>query len=148
MRYLLLALLIATTGAQAELYRWTDENGRVHFGDKPPGDDEEAAESIAKPKVPKIGQEDTRAIEERTRALLENEERQELELENRQSYVEQQKQKRRDKCTEARDRLRRLEGAFSYRDTETGELYTVTEREAEEDRAQLRNWIAKYCEDY
>ncbi|MDD3516807.1 MAG: DUF4124 domain-containing protein [Chromatiales bacterium] len=36
---LLLAALLATPLAvQADLYRWVDENGRVHYGDRPPID--------------------------------------------------------------------------------------------------------------
>lgn len=39
----LLALLISAT-ASAELYQWTDENGRVHFGDRAP--DQQQAQSL------------------------------------------------------------------------------------------------------
>jgi len=39
MRYLLLsALLIFTLSASAEIYRWVDEKGKVHFSDKPVND--------------------------------------------------------------------------------------------------------------
>ena len=33
--FLLLALLLPLGMAAAEIYKWTDENGRVHFGDVP-----------------------------------------------------------------------------------------------------------------
>ena len=33
--FLLLALLLPLGMAGAEIYKWTDENGRVHFGDAP-----------------------------------------------------------------------------------------------------------------
>ncbi|MCW8907604.1 MAG: glutaredoxin family protein [Sedimenticola sp.] len=39
MRYLLMllpGLLLALQPATAEIYRWVDENGKVHFGDAPP----------------------------------------------------------------------------------------------------------------
>ncbi|MCU0832855.1 MAG: DUF4124 domain-containing protein [Chromatiaceae bacterium] len=32
---LLLALLIALVPAQADVYRWVDDSGRVHYGDRP-----------------------------------------------------------------------------------------------------------------
>ena len=36
-RYLLLSFLIFSTfAAEAEVYKWTDEKGKVHFGDKVP----------------------------------------------------------------------------------------------------------------
>jgi hypothetical protein len=38
MRILSLALILATAsaGAAAQAYRWVDENGKVHYGDRPP----------------------------------------------------------------------------------------------------------------
>lgn len=33
-----LCLCVCGAGAWAEVYRWTDADGRVHFGDKPPRD--------------------------------------------------------------------------------------------------------------
>ena len=37
-RFLLLALLIASTPASAGIYKWTDAQGRVHYSDDPPAD--------------------------------------------------------------------------------------------------------------
>lgn len=34
--HLLILLLVATTAVHAQLYRWTDENGKVHYSDKIP----------------------------------------------------------------------------------------------------------------
>ena len=43
MKYLLLtALLILALPATAEMYRWVDEQGKVHFSDKPKGDNAES----------------------------------------------------------------------------------------------------------
>ncbi len=41
---LLLAVLAAINPATAEIYRWTDENGKVHFSDRPARD--HASETI------------------------------------------------------------------------------------------------------
>jgi len=44
MKRIMLSLLIAvvigaqTSFVQAEVYQWTDENGNIHFGDKPGGE--------------------------------------------------------------------------------------------------------------
>lgn len=35
-RTLALALLLAAAAAHAQIYRWTDEQGRVHYGQSPP----------------------------------------------------------------------------------------------------------------
>ncbi len=44
MKYLIIMLLFASQIATAEIYKWTDESGRVHFGDSP--SDETAAEQV------------------------------------------------------------------------------------------------------
>jgi glutaredoxin len=38
MRWLLLLCLLAATSAAADIYRWTDAEGRIHYSDKPPAD--------------------------------------------------------------------------------------------------------------
>ncbi len=38
MRYLLLILLLVVLPGSAEIYRWVDERGKVHFGDRAPED--------------------------------------------------------------------------------------------------------------
>lgn len=46
----LLALMLIPTLVSAQIYRWTDENGNVHFGDSPPGNAN--AKSLDLPKGP------------------------------------------------------------------------------------------------
>lgn len=36
-RYLLMIILFCPLAAAADAFRWVDENGQVHFGDRPPG---------------------------------------------------------------------------------------------------------------
>ncbi len=35
---LALVLIFGTANISADVHRWVDENGRVHFGDRPPAD--------------------------------------------------------------------------------------------------------------
>lgn len=64
---ILIAAPAWTSGQQAEIYRWVDEDGRVHFGDCPP--QECPAESIAVPTEPPP--ERIRETRERTERLRE-----------------------------------------------------------------------------
>ena len=48
--WLLAALLSGASTATAEVYKWVDEDGRVHFGDRPQAEDAEAIE--LKPAAP------------------------------------------------------------------------------------------------
>ena len=46
MRRLLLAPLLLSQAAWCEVYRWTDENGQVQFGDRPPTESAADAEPV------------------------------------------------------------------------------------------------------
>jgi hypothetical protein len=50
MKYLFAALLLALPAiASGQVYRWTDEAGRVHYGDKPPADRKAKAVQAGRP---------------------------------------------------------------------------------------------------
>ena len=49
-RYLTLALCLLALPAAAELYKWTDENGKVHYSDQPPPASVKKSETIKAPK--------------------------------------------------------------------------------------------------
>lgn len=72
---LAMALLLCPVTAQAEIYRWTDEHGNVHFGDKPA--DENAAgkaEAVVVDeayKPPQRTDSEIRALQEQQRARAE-----------------------------------------------------------------------------
>ncbi|HTS52640.1 MAG TPA: DUF4124 domain-containing protein [Burkholderiales bacterium] len=48
-RYLPLALCLLILPAWAGLYKWTDENGKVHYSDQPPPGDVKKSETIKQP---------------------------------------------------------------------------------------------------
>jgi hypothetical protein len=50
MRYIALALCFFIPAAWADLYKWTDEDGKVHYSDQPPPGDVKKTESIKQPK--------------------------------------------------------------------------------------------------
>ncbi len=49
-RYLPLALCVLVLPAWADLYKWTDENGKVHYSDQPPTGDVRKEESLKQPR--------------------------------------------------------------------------------------------------
>lgn len=50
MRYVLLALCLLIAPASADLYKWTDETGKVHYSDQPPPSTVKKPETIKQPK--------------------------------------------------------------------------------------------------
>lgn len=53
MKYLLLIFLICTGTALANVYKWADKSGKVHFSDKP-HEDEKSEKIILKVNPPKV----------------------------------------------------------------------------------------------
>jgi Domain of unknown function (DUF4124) len=49
-RYIPLAFCLLVLPAWAGLYKWTDENGNVHYSDQPPTDAVQKSESLKQPK--------------------------------------------------------------------------------------------------
>lgn len=70
-----MALLLLPVAAQAQIYKWTDEHGNVHFGDKPVDEGTaEKAESVEVDeayKPPQRSEREIRAMQEQQRARSE-----------------------------------------------------------------------------
>jgi hypothetical protein len=54
-RYIPLALCLLVLPAWAGLYKWTDENGKVHYSDQPPPGDVKKSETVKQPKPAAAG---------------------------------------------------------------------------------------------
>jgi len=50
MRYVPLALCLLMAPVWADLYKWTDENGKIHYSDQPPPSNVKKPETIKQPK--------------------------------------------------------------------------------------------------
>lgn len=108
--FALLSCLLAFS-ASAEVYKWTDAQGRVHFGDKPPG---EGAESVTirgadkdetKDYQPTVIQEER--AERQRRLLNAFEEERQIKREQKEE-ARKEKLKRQKNCSEARGELENL----------------------------------------
>jgi len=143
----LYAFLCLSSGAVfAEVYKWTDEAGRVHFGDKPP--DSNAAEAVEIRKTP-ASADDARMEKRRQKRgrLLEifDEDRRRTK-ENDEAALNKEKQRGK-KCSESRKQLEKIVNAgFLYEktgDPRNPKVLTETERKAATER--LRGQVEKWC---
>ncbi|MDX1695120.1 MAG: DUF4124 domain-containing protein [Ketobacteraceae bacterium] len=144
----LVTLLTWCGTAQAEVYRWTDENGKVHFGDRPPGhvDAEtlDMPESRSSPAVPAVTDEQRL---ERHRRLVEA-------LEEERKLKEQEKQEQKEKEEKLAAYCQRLLGEVKdserinryYRYNEQGERTYMSDDEADSYREKIRSTYEKRCQ--
>ncbi|MNF80044.1 hypothetical protein D3C84_622770 [compost metagenome] len=140
MRHLLCCLLLAPAVAGAEIYRWTDAQGQVHFSEKP----QAGAEQVAvKPQVVERDQA-TREREERATKYFDARRDEQAVAATRAAQAREQQHKRCGQLREQQDQLS-VGGPF-YRLDERGERQYYTDGQIETIRRQLAESMARECD--
>ena len=138
-----LLYLIQTSSLSAQIYKWTDEDGQVHYGDRP-GNPDSVQMQIRQPNS--VSAADTLREKQRLRLLdVLNEERNErIENDQNERLVREERQT---KCNEARRYLQMiLTSGYLYKDTSdplNPKILTNEERNAETLSAQ--NTVNEWC---
>jgi hypothetical protein len=144
-RYIWAALMTVLPAlASGELYRWTDDSGRVHYSDKPPQDHQPTR--VEAPTLNVIETDaDTRARNERMMRLRQAQQEQAAEEERQAAQARQALEANRGPaCRKARDELKKLSGRVRYRNPD-GTLREVSPQEVARDREKVSQWIDTNC---
>ena len=136
----LLCLLLLPGLAAAEIYRWTDANGQVHFGQRPAAVGAQQIE--VKPQVVERDQL-TREREERTNRFFDARREEQAQA----SAVAAERQaKRAAECQELRRRLDNIPEGYSYYRTDAnGEREYYSDQQVDTARQQLQSQVADRC---
>lgn len=145
---LVLVLSLSFAGASfAEMYKWVDEEGNVHYGDCPPAD--------CKPKqiesAPAPSQEDIHRSRERTERLIQEqknrEEARKIEREIKQKKAEQTRVALEKRCKVLHSRLFLLKqpGVITIADDE-GNVMRPTDEVRERMISEIETFIRENCE--
>lgn len=148
---ILLTCVITLAAMQAharEVYKWVDENGKVHYGDAPTG---KQTTTVKVPHAPpsSTSSQGTKTPKEELESVRENLlKRREARTAGKEEKVkEAEKQKRLDQnCKSLRDNLRMLQEmgrVFSYNDK--GEREFMDDASREKKKAELQKRIAAEC---
>lgn len=134
---LLLCFLVIATSAPAEVYRWTDATGKIHYGDKKPkAESENITEQVKKTNI------DTSAAEHKKfEALFRKENEADREYQRQKNQPNPALLER---CEEAKDYLKKLNGRVYFLDDE-GKEVRVTEEERKKYAQQLEQTIGNNC---
>lgn len=133
-----LALLLPCL-AQAQIYRWVDEQGRVHFAQHPQAQAEEI--EVRAQVVERDPQ--TREREERAKRFFDarRDERIQQQTEQHNQRAEQQ-----ERCAAAKMGLARLSaGGVYFRQQENGERDYYSEEQVQAARRQWQAQVDRYC---
>ncbi len=141
-----LALAASGSVAASEIYKWVDEDGNVHYEDRPSGAASEQLVALSYKRT------DGGAVQERVDAFAErqaarDEARAAADAEAQQAAdAEAEAEANRQKCENYRAQLQTmLQAARLYREGDDGEREYLDDSQREEARARAEELVAKYC---
>lgn len=139
-------ILVGVFGpGNAEIYKWVDEQGQVHYGDKPQAQAESISVDEGQGEPAKAPAGDSARRERQQRVLKSMQ----MERERKQALREQERaaaQEAAQRCAEARERLADITGAgFLYRKNAQGERVIFTDAERTQATAQAEAAVEHYC---
>ena len=145
---LTLALTAAGTAMAGQVYKWTDEEGNVHFSDTPVDKDAERVAIQSRRTNSERVQASVQARADAAAKVAEEEAAAEAAnpgptAEELQARAEERAQK----CNTYRERLTRfVQSRRIYREDENGERVYLSEDEMQEAREEVENLVQKYCD--
>ncbi len=147
-------LLVASSGFASEIYRFTDEDGNVHYGDRPTGAPTEERVAIASARTDSTA---ARAYMEQRYSLNQTAEEPAAQSTIPEEIVEEEEMTRAERAAERRDRAQkcqqyrdRLETFVTsrrlYREADNGEREYLEEGEVMEARERVQDLVNEYCD--
>jgi hypothetical protein len=149
-----LALIAGLTfvGAAAAQYKWTDQNGRVQYGDAPPAGVNAAPMRRAPTPLPQAAGEPDKK-DEAKKPLTAAE--QDAEFRKRSQAAEKQREKhakeerdaadKRENCVRAQDNIRVLEAGRVARSDNKGERYLLDDAQLGQELVRARQDVRDWC---
>ena len=139
---------------QAEIYKWVDERGHTHYGEKPPANKKskqiqlrkEPVRSIPKDKVEKNPAETKTRLEKQQKLIraLSDDRKQKKEQREKQQRMSKQKVRN---CANAKDNLRRYQSSSSvYKIDDDGNRITLPGAARDKSIQRARAEVKKWCE--
>ena len=136
----LIGLLLLPCLAFAQVYRWVDENGQVHFGQQPQG-----ADALPVEVRPQVVERDAATQERVERAERYFQARRDEQAQAAQARLEQQVQLA-NECTQLRAQLASMpEGRRYFHQGANGERHYYTDQQLDAARRQLRDQLSGRC---
>ena len=138
---------------QAEIYKWVDEHGHTHYGEKAPANKKskqiqlrnEPVRSVAKEKVEKSPAETKTRLEKQQKLIraLSDDRKQKKEQREKQQRTAKQKVRN---CANAKDNLRRYQSSSSvYKVDDKGNRVTLPGAARDKSIQRARAEVKKWC---
>jgi hypothetical protein len=129
--------LVLSLQVHAEVYRWTDANGKTHFGDKKPT---AAAENITQ-KVKATNVDTSTSEHQKLESIFRKENDADREYQQQQAKPNPELVQR---CTEAKDYLNKISGRVQFLD-EKGQPVHISEAERKQRAEEMQKTVKENC---
>ena len=130
---------LINTATAGNVYKWTDDNGTIHYGDKRPKDVQSKTLKVnSKSSAPQTPvQEQLKSLEEKEsqESLAKSEKEKELQLKNNNEQ----------RCDQAKSNLQTIENNARIRIEENGELRYMTQEEITKKKDDMRKIVDEAC---
>lgn len=140
------SVLTVATMTHADIYKWVDENGQVHYGDKP-GDDSSEQLSVEEKSVDQLEQDnagDNRL--EYQKRLLDSYATERRQKQEEKAKQDKQQAEQKQKCERARKRLASYENAgLLYTRDEQGERVILNDEQHQTAMEKARAAVRQHC---
>ncbi|MDH3714625.1 MAG: DUF4124 domain-containing protein [Gammaproteobacteria bacterium] len=141
-----LVLLLAFTGAAAgaKVYKWVDEDGNVHFGDRPPADAAQELQIKVRPSTAPPSQALPGSTNRTSISEVMEEER--LRRKEAREQEQQARETRQRNCVLARDKLRSFEESnYLYDVDSSGKRRILSDAQRETAEKAAREDVQRFC---
>ncbi|MEE8382401.1 MAG: DUF4124 domain-containing protein [Thermodesulfobacteriota bacterium] len=140
---IIIFFLFCASHANAEVYKWIDENGNIVYGDKPTSSDANKIKIKSAPVQDQVVQERNEKQDKLLNIMQqERDERNVLKKEEKRKKEEQMKV-----CADARKELQEIKDAsFLYRETDDpNNPAIITDEERKTEQLKYKKYIKKHC---
>ncbi|MDH5711214.1 MAG: DUF4124 domain-containing protein [Gammaproteobacteria bacterium] len=141
-RFFLFGLLLFTSPAIAEIFKWVDQNGVVHYGDKPTSNSEQMDVQV-KESSPAQSNE---SREERRQRIADALESDRLDRQKQRDQDKSESERKNRECVYAKDRLKNYKRAGRlYKLDKDGNRVTLPDKSRDKAIADLQRQISIKC---
>lgn len=144
---LLIVTVLYVVSAQAEVYKWVDEKGRVHYSDRPEaGSQAVTVKQYRTPNKPVATGEDELSREEKRQRIIDMLEEDRLEKNKQRAKEKKQRLARKRECNQLKDYQRHADRASRlYRLDKEGNRVFMSNDQREKSQQRLRKQMKKAC---
>ena len=149
MKSVIVAMILAFPCVSlAEIYKWVDEKGQTHYGEKPQGKSSEQIHVPERESGTAQPHSDEQERLERIKKWVDARQKEREKAKQQQAELKEKRAEKKKQCDELRRELRDMElgGVQWYRLDEAGNRQFYSDEEIEARKVQMRETIKKNCD--